>query len=139
LGAGAVVIGGDYQGLGMARNLGRRGVPVYVLDDELSIARFSRYTRRTVRVHRLRDEPATVDAVLAIGTRFHLGGWALYPTRDEMVAALSRQRAALAGTFRVAVPEWSAVRHAWGQAQHLPAGGSAEHPDTTHLVSVRVP
>jgi D-aspartate ligase len=35
---GAVVLGGDYQGLGIARSLGRRGVPICVLDDEHSIA-----------------------------------------------------------------------------------------------------
>ena len=31
---GAVVIGGDYQGLGIVRSLGRQGVPVCVVDDE---------------------------------------------------------------------------------------------------------
>ena len=42
---GAIVIGGDYQGLGIARSLGRRGIPVCVIDDETSIARASRYVR----------------------------------------------------------------------------------------------
>jgi glycerol-3-phosphate dehydrogenase len=31
---GAVVIGGDYQGLGIVRSLGRRGIPICILDDE---------------------------------------------------------------------------------------------------------
>jgi len=47
---GALVVGGDYQGLGIVRSLGRRGIPIYVLDDEPSIARFSRYTSRALRV-----------------------------------------------------------------------------------------
>jgi predicted ATP-grasp superfamily ATP-dependent carboligase len=51
------VIGGDYQGLGIARSLGRRGIPVCVVDDERSIAGVSRFSDRTVRVPRLRDEP----------------------------------------------------------------------------------
>ena len=33
---GGVVIGGGYLGLGIARTLGRRGVPVCVVDDERS-------------------------------------------------------------------------------------------------------
>src|SRR5437899_2435293 len=45
---GAVVVGGDFQGLGIARNLGRRGVPICIIDDELSISRFSRYTTHAV-------------------------------------------------------------------------------------------
>ena len=52
---GAVVIGGDYQGLGIVRSLGRQGVPVCVVDDELSIARYSRYTTQFVKVSGLRD------------------------------------------------------------------------------------
>jgi predicted ATP-grasp superfamily ATP-dependent carboligase len=43
---GAVVIGGDYQGLGIARSLGRRGVPVFVIDSEPSIAPLSRFVGR---------------------------------------------------------------------------------------------
>jgi len=34
------VIGGDYQGLGIVRSLGRQGIPVCVVDDEYSISRF---------------------------------------------------------------------------------------------------
>ncbi len=39
---GAVVVGGDFNGLGIVRSLGRRGIPVCVIDDERSIARHSR-------------------------------------------------------------------------------------------------
>src|ERR1043166_109895 len=49
-GVGGIVIGGDFQGLGIARSLGRRGAPVCVIDDEPSIARLSRYTTHSVRV-----------------------------------------------------------------------------------------
>ena len=30
---GAVVIGGDFNGLGIVRSLGRQGIPVCVIDD----------------------------------------------------------------------------------------------------------
>jgi D-aspartate ligase len=42
-GPGAVVLGGDYQGLGIVRSLGRHGIPTLIVDDERSIARASRY------------------------------------------------------------------------------------------------
>ena len=61
--AGAVVVGGDYQGLGIARSLGRAGVPVVVLDDEVSISRVSRYVDRFVRVADLLDPDATMAAL----------------------------------------------------------------------------
>ena len=110
---GAVVIGGDYQGLGIARSLGQQGVPVCVVDDELSIARYSRYTTNFAKVANLRDERTAVDNLLEIGKRLGLEGWVLYPTRDELVAALSRYRADLTGMFRVPTPPWESIKWAW--------------------------
>ena len=110
---GAVVLGGDYQGLGIARSLGSRGIPVCVLDDEHSIARFSRYTRRALRVPDLRDEQRTVDTLLALGERLGMQGWVFFPTREETVAAVSRHRDQLAQCFRVPTAGWEVVRWAW--------------------------
>jgi D-aspartate ligase len=115
-GPGALVIGGDYQGLGIARSLGRHGVPVYILDDERSIARFSRYVTRTVKTQSLRRERETVDILLDLARRFDLNGWVLYPTRDETVAALSRHRESLlAARFSVPTPPWNVVEWVWNK------------------------
>ena len=110
---GAIVIGGDYQGLGIVRSLGRHGVPVCVIDDERSIARYSRYTTHAVRVDSLRDQDASVDTVLEVGRRLGLEGWVLYPTREETVAAFAHHRERLQGYFRVPTPAWNTVRWAW--------------------------
>lgn len=110
---GAVVIGGDHPGLGIARSLGRRGIPVCVIDDQFSVSQFSKYVTRAVRVKDLRDEDRTVESVLEIGQRYGLDGWVLFPTRDETVAAFSRHRERLAEFFRVSTPEWETVRWAW--------------------------
>jgi D-aspartate ligase len=112
---GALVIGGDHPGLGVVRSLGRRGIPVYVLDDQPSVSSFSRYATRVIRVKDLRDERRTVDAVLEIGRKFNLQGWVLFPTRDETVAAFSRYREELAKQFRVTTPEWKTIRWAWNK------------------------
>jgi predicted ATP-grasp superfamily ATP-dependent carboligase len=112
-GIGAIVIGGDYQGLGIVRSLGSRGIPVCLIDNELSIARFSRYTKQTIRVTELRDEQKTADTIVAIGRQLKLDGWVLYPTRDETVAALSHHRDVLSRSFRVPTADWNVVRWAW--------------------------
>jgi D-aspartate ligase len=111
--AGAVVVGGDYQGLGIVRSLGRQGIPVCVVDDERSIAGFSHYSTHFVRVPDLRDEQAAVHSLLDLGERLGLQGWVLYPTRDELVAAFSRFRSDLGKVFRVPTPEWESVQWAW--------------------------
>jgi D-aspartate ligase len=111
--AGAIVIGGDYQGLGIARSLGRQGVPVCVVDDERSISRYSRYTTKFAKVANLRDENVVVDCLLELGRRLGLGGWVLYPTREELVAAIARHRTELGKVFRVPTPSWDSVKWAW--------------------------
>ena len=110
---GVVIIGGEHPGLGVARSLGRRGIPVYVVDDQWAVASFSRYVTRFIKVKSLRDERVTVNAVLDVGKRYGLRDWILVPTRDETVAAFSRCRSELAEFFRVTTPEWSTVKWAW--------------------------
>jgi D-aspartate ligase len=110
---GALVIGGDHLGLGIARSLGRHRIPVYILEDQYSISQFSRYATRVIRVDDLRDQRATVEAVLRVGRQFDLQGWVLFPTRDEHVAAFSRYRDELTGSFRVTTPSWDTVKWAW--------------------------
>jgi len=110
---GAIVVGGDYQGLGIVRSLGRMGVPVCVIDDEHSIARYSRYTTHFITVPSLREERHTVDTVLEISQRLNLEGWVLYPTREETVAAFARYRSLLCPYFRVPTPEWETTQWFW--------------------------
>ena len=114
---GAVVIGGDYQGLGIVRSLGRHQIPIVIVDDETSIARASRFATAAVRVRTLRDDQSTLDALASARARYGLDGWVLFPTREETVAALSRHRAELSRFFRVPTPEWDCVRVAWDKRE----------------------
>jgi D-aspartate ligase len=110
---GAVVIGGDYQGLGIVRSLGRQAVPVCIVDDEHSISRYSRYSTQFVKLLDLHDERKIVDGLLKSGKRLGWEGWVLYPTREELVAAISRNRSELSEFFRVPTAEWDSVQWAW--------------------------
>ncbi len=112
---GAVVVGGDFHGLGVARSLGRHGVPVCIIDDEYSIGRFSKYTTMSVRAPSLRGADETVAFLIETARRMDLKGWVLFPTRDEHVAAFARHRPALTEVFRVPTPEWDVVKWAWNK------------------------
>lgn len=110
---GAIVIGGDYQGLGIVRSLGRRGIPVVVVDDQRSISRHSRYVRAAYRFSELRDDADMLDALRGLARSGSYPGWVVYPTREETVATLSRHRAELCEHFRIPTPEWSVTGWAW--------------------------
>src|ERR1700722_17593830 len=109
---GAVVVGGDFLGLGIIRSLGRRGIPVCVVDDEYSIGRFSKFATFSLHAPNLRDEKKVVEFLLDAAKSSNLKGWVLFPTRDEHVAAFARNRDALAEYYRVTTPEWDVVKWA---------------------------
>lgn len=125
---GAVVLGGDYQGLGIVRSLGRHDVPVCVVDDERSISRLSRYCRSCDRVTDLGDEERVVDDLIRLGRQHGWDGWLLYPTRDETVATLSRHRDRLGEFFRIPTAPWQAIRWAWDKRNTHEAAAAAGVP-----------
>lgn len=125
---GALVVGGDHPGLAVARSLGQRNIPVYILEDQLSVSQWSRYVSRVIRVRDIRGERATVDAVMEVGQRFGLKGWVLYPTRDEHVGAFSRFRKELSELFRVTTPEWETTQWAWDKKNSYDLAGKLGIP-----------
>ena len=125
---GAVVVGGDYQGLGIARSLGRHGVPVVVLDDELSIARASRHVVRHVRVDDLLDPERALAALCDLGRSLPTSGWVLYPTREETVVLVSRNRELLSRWFRVPTPDFSVINAAWDKRRTYRLAETLEIP-----------
>jgi D-aspartate ligase len=110
--AGALVLGGDYRGLGVVRSLGRRGIPVWVLADEHLIAGTSRYARRSLRWP-VAPEDRQVDFLLDLNQRHRLDGWAIFPTGDETAAMLARHHACLAERYRLTTPPWDVLRWAY--------------------------
>jgi D-aspartate ligase len=131
---GAIVVGGDYRGLGVVRSLGRRGIPVWVLagkDDAL--ARFSRYVRRTVWVAEL-GSPDLVPKLLELAESNGLEGWALIPTADETAAMLSRDRETLARRFVMTVPAWEVLRWMYDKrlTYELADDVGVDHPWTAY-------
>jgi D-aspartate ligase len=129
---GVVVLGGNHPGLAIARSLGRRGIPVYVLDDQRCIASCSKYVTRVVKVRNILDERETVDAALELGRKFHLRDWVLFPTRDETVAAFSQHRDKLAEFYKVTTGDWASVEWAWDKAKTYELAGKLgiPHPQT---------
>ena len=114
---GGVVLGGDSQGLGIARSLGRHGIPVCVIDDETSISRASRFVQHSVRVGDLRSESSLLDALTLARKKFGLSGWVVYPTRDENVAALAANRDMIGRDFRVPTPGLASIRYVWDKRE----------------------
>ncbi len=108
--AGALVTGGDYRGLGVVRSLGRRGIPVWVLNHAGHlVGAVSRYATRSLRWP-LEDGRKQLDFLLDLAVREKLEGWVLLPTDDEDVVLFARHHELLSKHYRLTTPVWDTVR-----------------------------
>jgi len=107
---GALVAGADYRGLGVVRSLGRRGIPVWVLNHAGHLlGAVSRYATRTLRWP-LEDGRRQLDFLLDLAVREKLEGWVLFPTDDEDVVLFARHHDLLSKHYRLTTPAWDIVR-----------------------------
>lgn len=101
----AVVMNMFYTGLGIARSLGARGVPVIGLTSRRGI--YGNFTRFAT-VHRCPDSREQPEALLPYLLKLgqELGQHAvIFPTRDDDIVFLDRHRDALKTSFHLVIPE----------------------------------
>lgn len=110
---GVVLLGSDFKALGVARSLGRRGIPIVVVDDTPRSAWFSRYVVK--RFHwrgRMSGERFT-DFLLRLVHEQNLKRWILFPTQDDTVETVSQNSDRLAGAYQLITPGWELLRWAY--------------------------
>jgi predicted ATP-grasp superfamily ATP-dependent carboligase len=129
---GALVIGGNLNGLTIARSLGRQGVPVWVTTPpDVKLASFSRYALRTLPWPNAEPQ-AQVEYLLELAARYKLDRWMLFPTSDESAALLSKFHTALSRQFYVTTPPWDILRWAYDKrlTYRLAAEQQVDYPST---------
>jgi D-aspartate ligase len=112
---GALVIGGDHRGLGVARSLGRRGIPVWVLFGEHLVATKSRFSTRCLPWPS--SEAEQIGYLLQLSDRHQLRGWMLFPTTDDTVELIARHHELLASHYQLTTPPWEITRWAFDKRQ----------------------
>jgi predicted ATP-grasp superfamily ATP-dependent carboligase len=119
---GAIILGGNFVGLGIVRSLGAHGIPTWVIDADRSksIAQFSKYTKRFIE-----SNEAIPELLLREGREHKLDGWVLFPVTDEYVEILSANHDSLSSIYRLTTPPWQVTRFAldkrltYGRADEL--------------------
>jgi len=107
---GALILGADYRGLGAARSLGRRGIPVWLFKEGGHlVAATSRYVCRRV-VWPSGDDNNRIEFLMDFASAHDLEGWMLLPTDDHAVALISQHHDVLASKYRLTVPPWEQLR-----------------------------
>ena len=134
---GALVLGGNLNGLSIARSLGRRGVPVWVVTTlDVQLAKYSRYVAKTL-VWPAKDAESQIAYLSELAEKFQLDGWVIFPTSDDSAALLSKFRSVLSRRLRVSTPEWEVLRWAYDKrlSYELAADQGVDYPSTIYPVS----
>jgi D-aspartate ligase len=105
---GALIVGGAHVSIGVARSLGRQGVPVWLLANH-PLPTYSRYVTRSFDWSGAEHEDG-LASILDVVTRHGLQGWVLFPTGDQDLRLIAQNRALLSSHLRVAAPDWETVQ-----------------------------
>ena len=104
---GALIVGGAHVSIGVARSLGRRGIPVWLLANH-PIPKFSRYVRRSFDWPGA-DHPDGLECIFDLARKHDLAGWVLIATGDQDMRMIAQNHARLSSIFRVATPDWGTI------------------------------
>lgn len=127
---GVIVIGDHIQALGIIQSLGRRDVPVYLMNHEsLCISRFSRFCKKFIKCPDLfKDGDPFITFLLDFARRHAVTGWILIPTNDRAVYLLSRNREALSEFYQVAVPAFEVLQFSYDKQKTYDVAKNAGIP-----------
>ena len=108
-----VVVGNHIQALGIIRSLGKRGIPVYLINNRnLCISRFSKYLKKFMRAD-TNNDTEFVDFMIKLARKEGLEDWILMPTNDAMVYILSKHKKILEEYYKVPTPSWDVIKYAY--------------------------
>src|SRR3989304_7406821 len=113
--SGALVIGGDFQGLGVLRSLKKRGISTYLIDWEFSIGRFSRQKDKFLRCPEVKNEYIFLNFLKELAQKENLWGWVVYANDDETIRFLSQHKKELERFYKIPVPEWSIINNIYNK------------------------
>jgi D-aspartate ligase len=106
---GAIVLGGAHGSLEIARSLGRRGIPVWLVTADNPLASLSRFVQRSFRWRGPRDSGA-LAFLTDLAHRHGVDGWVLFAGSDEDVWFVAQNHAALGALFTLTTPTWDTIR-----------------------------
>ena len=110
---GAVITGGDFQGLGVMRTLAKKDVPIILLDSDLCIGRFSRFKKKFFKSPHPSEEKSYLNFLIDLAKKEKIHGWVIFPNSDESVYVLSKYKDILSEFYRIPTPGWDVIQNVY--------------------------
>lgn len=112
---GAIILGGMHGSLAAARSLGRKGIAVWLVNSDLSIARFSQHVRGSLNWPGA-GAPDALPAFLKLAREHGLEGCVVFAASDADAKFIAQHHAELSAVFRLTVPAWDTLK--WAYDKH---------------------
>jgi predicted ATP-grasp superfamily ATP-dependent carboligase len=112
---GVIVIGGDFQGLDIARDLAHLQIPIIIVDPSFCIGRYSRFVQQYYKCPPLTNIEAFTDFLVQLAIEKNLEKWVVFPTTDRAVYILSTNKDRLSEHYLIPTPEWEITKYAYNK------------------------
>ena len=110
---GAVITGGDFQGLGVMRTLAKKDIPIILLDSDFCIGRFSRFKKKFFKSPHPSEEKSYLNFLIDLAKKEKIHGWVIFPNSDESVYVLSKYKDILSEFYRIPTPGWDVIQNVY--------------------------
>ena len=105
---GAIIIEGHVQGLSNTRSLGEDGIPVYVVDKNDCIARYSKHCLKFFKSPDFIEDDF-VEFLVELAEKEKIQDWLILPSNDHAVYSLSKHKEKLEKYFKIITPNLDIV------------------------------
>jgi predicted ATP-grasp superfamily ATP-dependent carboligase len=114
--SGAIIVGGHTQGLGIARMLGRYGIPIVLIDRRtFNLTRYSKFCSRFLKAPNSLYKNNTIFSrfMISICIKYKLHDYVIFPTDDITVAFLSKNRKILSKYYKIWTQKWDIIKYCY--------------------------
>lgn len=112
---GAIIIGGHFHALGLIRLMAKKGIKCILVDHEPCMARYSRHAWRFCKSPHFSEHKKLINFLIRLSVQYGLKNYILFPTCDETVYVVSKNKIRLSPFFKVSTPAWDCVQYAYNK------------------------
>lgn len=112
---GAVITGGDFQGLGVLRTLAQKDIPIILLDSDHCISKYSRFKKKFIKSPNPSETETYFNFLIDLAKKEKIYGWVIFPNSDEAVYVLSKYKEVLKDFYRIPTPDWEVIQNVYNK------------------------
>jgi predicted ATP-grasp superfamily ATP-dependent carboligase len=124
---GAIIIEGHVQGLSNVRSLGEAGIPVYVVDKDVCIAKYSKYCKKFFICPEFNTDDFA-KFLIEMAKKENIRRWVLVPSNDHAVYTISRNKELLEKYYSIIIPGLEIIETIYDKSRLLAVGKSCGLP-----------